>query len=251
MKNKIIIFGFCLLVTGLIFSGCEEQIVNQFDTESSLFFYNGNYNLAGEDQVESYSYSFFYTGSTVTQDTVWVDIRLTGFPSDRDRDISLVQFNADSTDAAIAGTHYVAFDDPTMKEKLIMPANNISVLIPIIINKTEDMETNEFTLDFGFEANDYFVDGLEELSTFTVTMTAMAVKPPAWDYYYDLAFGEWGQAKMKFLIDYVKLTDFAISMDDSDLRKYYNMKSRALLEEYEEEYGPIYENDGVTKVIFP
>ena len=250
MKNKIIIFGFCLLISGLIFPGCEEKVVDQFDAEPSLFFYNGNYNLAGESQLGSYSYSFFYIESSVTQDTLWVDVRLNGFTPDEDYPISLVQLN-EGDSAAVAGKHYVAFDDPSMQEELIMPAGNISTLIPIVINKTEDLEIKEFTLEFGFEANNYFVAGIEDPSTFTITMTAMAVKPPAWDHYYDVAFGEWGQEKMKFLIDYVGFTDFTISLSSFDLYRYYNLKARAALEEYEAENSPIYENDGVTKVIFP
>ena len=250
MKNKIIIYGFFLLVAGLIFPGCEDKVVNQFDTEPSLFFYNGYSNLAGEEQYGGYSYSFFYAENNVTQDTLWVDIRLTGFTSDENRPINLVQFNYGDS-AAVAGKHYVAFDDPAMQKELVMPAGSRSVLIPIVVKKTEDMETNEFTLEFGLEADNFFVAGLEEQSTFTVTITAMAVKPPAWDYSYNVAFGEWGQEKMRFLIDYVGFTDFTISLTSYDLYRYYNLKARAALEEYEAENGPIYESDGVTKVIFP
>lgn len=249
MKNKIITCGLCLLVTGLVFSGCEERIVEKFDTDPSLYFFEG-YNLEGEEQEGSFSYSFFYSGSDVMQDTLWIDVRLTGFTSDEDRPISLVQIN-DGDSAAVAGEHYIAFDDPVMQEALVMPANENAVLIPIIMKRTADMETNEFFLDFELVDNDYFVPGLIEHSTFSVTITAMAVKPPAWDYYYDYAFGEWGQEKMRFLIDYVNYTDFSTPINSYDLYRYYNLKARAALEAYEAENGPIYESDGVTRVIFP
>ncbi|WP_319479061.1 DUF4843 domain-containing protein [uncultured Draconibacterium sp.] len=250
MKNKIIIYGLYFLAIGFIFSGCEEKVVDKFDAAPSLYFYEGNWNLEGEDQKGEFSYSFFYVGSDVTQDTLWIDVRLNGFTSNEDRAINLIQINSGDS-AAVAGKHYIGFDDPVMQEALVMPANEDAVLIPIIMKKTADMETNEFVLDFELVGNDYFVPGIIEHSTFSVTMTAMAVKPQGWDSYYDYAFGEWGQEKMRFLIEYVGYTDFSASLGSYDLYKYYNLKARAALEAYEAENGPIYESDGVTRVIFP
>ena len=250
MKNKIIIYGLCLFLTGLILSGCEEKVVDKFDAASSLYFYEGNWNLEGVNQHGGFSYSFFYSASDVIRDTLWIDVRLTGFTTDEARPINLIQTNTGDS-AAVAGKHYIGFDDPVMQEALVMPVNEDAVLIPIIMNKTEDMETNEFLLDFELVGNDYFVPGIIEHAAFSVTMTAMAVKPPTWDYYYDYAFGEWGQEKMRFLIDYVNYTDFSAPLNSYDLYKYYNLKARAALEAYEAENGPIYESDGVTRVIFP
>lgn len=251
MKNRIIIYGFCLLATAGLFSSCEKEAVAEFDSPASLFFYSGAYSLMGGAQGDSKSYSFFYTESTLTEDMLWIDVRLTGMPSDRDHVIPLVQQNVGKPGAAVAGTHYVAFDDPRMVEYLVIPEGSTGVTIPVIIKKTADMEDKEFTLEVGIGTNDYFVAGLKEKSVFTVTMTAMAVKPPGWGYYYEQVFGTWGQVKMKFIIDHVGFTDFETVLDNNyDLRRYLSMKSRELLAQYEAEHGPLYENDGITRVTF-
>ncbi|MCU4158290.1 DUF4843 domain-containing protein [Carboxylicivirga sp. A043] len=252
MKKKIFFHSLCLVAISLLWHGCSEEKIDKYNSEASLFFYDGYYNLNGVSQYGSFAYSFFYAESSIVKDTVWVDVRLTGFQSEEDRTISMVQLNTDEEGAAIAGIHYIAFNAPQLSNDLILPAGATSILVPIVILKTDDMETEEFTLEFGFSSNESFVPGLIDQSTFIVTMTAMAVKPSNWDDdYYKYAFGEWGQEKMRFLIDYVGFTDFSMSLINSDIRKYYNMKANALLKEYEETYGPIYESDGVTRVIFP
>ena len=80
----------------------------------------------------------------------------------------------------------------------------------------------------------------------------MAVKPALWDVAnsYLSIFGPWGQAKMKFIIDYVEYSDFDIVLT-TDYRVYLALKAKAKLAEYELANGPLYEADGVTRVIFP
>lgn len=255
MKKYQLKYVLALLVSAFVWLGCQEEVVETFDSESSLFFYEGEYNLSGDPQYGEFSYSFFYAESGTTRDSVWVDVRLTGLPVDEDRRISLVQLESEEeeeeVEVAVSGNHFVAFDDPELQELLVMPAGATSVLIPVVINKTADMETDEFTLEFGFESNDFFVSGLKEQASFVITMTALAVKPAGWDYYYDYTFGEWGSAKMKFLIDYVGFDDFTIDLSNPDYYRFFNLKARNALEEYEAEFGPIYESDGVTRVIFP
>lgn len=254
MKNKII-YGLCLwAAAGILFSSCQEQIVEKFDTKSSLSFFWDKYanNMLGVPQRDSTSFSFFYVASSLTEDQVWIDVRLTGVPSATDQPFKLTQLNAGKPRAAVAGKHYVAFDDPRMLQALVMPAGAIRVAIPVIVKKTSDMESAQFRLEIGFEPTDYFVPGLKTQSKFVVNMTAMAVKPSTWEYYYNLTFGEWGSEKMRFLIDHVGYNDFTIILQDfPDLRTYYNMKARAKLAEYEAANGPLFEKDNVTRVVFP
>lgn len=236
MQHKILVYGFYLLTAaGILFSSCQREDINTFDSTNSLYF----------AETRTLSYSFFYTESTLTEDTLYVSVRLTGKLLAEGRPISFVQLNADEEGAAIAGTHYVAFDDPRLSTMHIMPANQTAVSVPIIIKKTADMEAGEFTLKFGLLANEHFVSGLKEYTSYTITMTAMPVKPPGWGYYYELVFGTWGPEKMKFIIDHVGFSDFEIVLDNNyDLRRYLSMKSRELLEEYVAEHGELLEADG-------
>jgi hypothetical protein len=251
MTNKIIKYGLYLLFAGFIFAACEEKVVDKFEDASSLFFFRGDKNAMGLAQNDSISYSFFLAESSAKTDVVWVDVRLTGMPSDQARRLPIVQLNVGEPGSAIAGTHYVAFDDPRMTEYMVFPANKISTTIPVTVIRTSEMNTSEFRLDLGITSNEYFVAGIKGRTAYTIKITAMAVKPAGWDRYYDTAFGPWGQEKMRFIIDYVGFREFHESLLNADMRIYLNLKARAKLAEYENEHGPLYENDGITRVTFP
>ena len=252
MTNKVIKYSFSLLAFVLLLASCQEKVVNLFDEESSLFFFNGAKNSKGTPQVDSVSYSFFLAKSTTLQDTVWVDVQLTGLPSDKDRVLPIVQTNIGQPGAAIAGTHFVAFTDPKVASRMIMPANKVSVAIPIIVKRTAEMNTAEFRLSLAITTNDYFVAGIKDRTNYVVKITAMAVKPALWDVAnsYLSIFGPWGQVKMKFIIDYVEYSYFDQVLN-TDYRIYLKVKAKAKLAEYELANGPLYEADGITRVIFP
>ncbi len=60
--------------------------IETFASKPSLYFHSGYNSLAeGGNQTGSLSYSFFYTESTLTEDILWVDVRLTGDPSHQAR----------------------------------------------------------------------------------------------------------------------------------------------------------------------
>lgn len=177
---------------------------------------------------------------------------MTGVPSTKDRVLPIVQSNTAEAGSAVAGTHYVAFNDPAFAKYLILPANKVSVSVPVIVKRTAEMATSEFRLDLEITSNEFFVAGIKDRTNYTVKITAMAVKPALWDVAnsYLSIFGPWGQAKMKFIIDYVEYSDFDIVLT-TDYRVYLALKAKAKLAEYELANGPLYEADGVTRVIFP
>jgi len=252
MTNLYLKYSIPVLALIFVATGCQKKIVNKFDSESSLFFFSGANNSKGSPQIDSISYSFFLAESSVKMDTVWVDVMLTGLPSDTDRPLPIVQTNTEEANAAAAGIHYVPLDDPEMAPKLVMPANKFSVSIPIVIKRTADMDINELRLYLAITTNDYFVAGIKDRTNFLIKITAMAVKPALWDLpnSYLSIFGPWGQVKMKFIIDYVGFKDFDKVLN-VDYRVYLRLKAREKLAEYEKEHGPLYETDGITRVIFP
>jgi hypothetical protein len=252
MINKVIKYSFSLLALMLTLAACQEKLVNTFEDESSLFFFRGSSNSKGVPQVDSISYSFFLAESSATEDTVWVDVRLTGLPVNTDRPIPIVQTNDGQPGAAAAGIHYIAFDDPEVASMMVMPANKVSVALPVVVKRTAEMNTAEFRLDMAITTNDFFVEGIKGRTVYTVKITAMAVKPALWDVAnsYLSIFGPWGQEKMKFIIDYVEFSDFDQVLT-TDYRVYLALKAKAKLAEYEQAHGPLYEADGITRVTFP
>ncbi|MCK9628896.1 MAG: DUF4843 domain-containing protein [Bacteroidales bacterium] len=242
-----------LFVTAsIMLSSCQEKVVNKFDSESSLFFYNGASNSKGITQQDSISYSFFLANSTLVQDTTWLDIYLTGMPSDEERSISIVQTNVGKPGAAVSGIHFVPFNDPGLVSKLVLPANKVMVSIPVVVKKTAEMESQEFRLDLAIIPNESFVEGIKDNTAYTIKITAMAVKPPLWDVANSFLsmFGTWGQVKMKFIIDNVGYSEFDV-IPNVDYRMFLRVKAKEKLAVYEAANGPLYELDGVTRVIFP
>ncbi|PKP00173.1 MAG: hypothetical protein CVU13_01295 [Bacteroidetes bacterium HGW-Bacteroidetes-8] len=252
MKIKIIKYSILLLTLVMIITACQEKVVNKFEGESSLFFFRGSSNSKGTPQTDSVSYSFFLAASSTNEDTVWVDVQLTGVPSDKDRALPIIQTNTGAAGAAVAGTHYLAFNDPAVSKYMVLPANRVSVAIPVVVKRTSEMNTSEFRLDMAITTNEYFIAGIKDRTSYTVKVTAMAVKPALWDVAnsYLSIFGPWGQAKMKFIIDFVGFSDFDQVLT-TDYRVYLALKAKTKLAEYEQTNGPLYEADGITRVIFP
>jgi hypothetical protein len=232
---------YSIFLLALALAACEEKVVSQFDDTPSLFFYRSIYT---DPLNDSTSYSFFLAPSGTIVDTAWLDVRLTGIPTGQDRPLPFVQLNAGDSMAAVVGTHYALPANP------VMPAGAVSVNVPVTVKRVSEMDTREFRLELGFTANEHFVAGIKEQATYLVKITAMAVKPAGWDYLFDATFGQWTRGKMRFLIDYMKFTDFDAYLMDSTTRMYLTLKARTLLAAYEEEYGPLYEADGETRVTF-
>ncbi len=252
MKIKTIKYSFLLLALAVMSAACQEKMVNKFDSESSLFFFRGTSNSKGDPQQDSVSFSFFLSENSVVEEIIWVDVQLTGMPSDKDRPLPIVQTNVGQPGAAVAGTHYVAFNDPSIATQIVMPANKVSVAIPVKVKRTPEMNTAEFRLDLAITTNDYFIAGIKDRTSYTIKITAQAVKPALWDVAnsYLSIFGPWGQEKMKFIINYVEFSDFDQVLT-TDYRVYLAIKAKTKLAEYELAHGPLYEADGITRVIFP
>ncbi len=253
MMSKILKYGLLLPVAGLLLTACEEQTLNKFEASPSLWFYRGSSNIKGQAQRDSVNYSFFLAGSK-TVDTVWLDVRLTGPLADYDRPLAIEQTNQDGVNAAVAGRDYEAFDSPDLAAKMVMPANSVSVAIPIVVKRTAQMNDTEYRLDLALGTNDYFVTGLVDMQTYTIKLTAMASQPANWNTTlnngYTRAFGPWGQEKMRFLIDHIGYTDFDDTLSDIDLQYFYNLKARNAMTEYLLTHSPLKEADG-TEVTFP
>ena len=252
MTIKMIKYGFLFMLSMLTLVACKENEIETFEDESSLFFFRSIYSTNSKDapQLDSTSYSFFL-GGAIQVDTVWLDVLLTGMPSGEARSLLIVQSNAGEPDAAIAGVHYVAFDNSYVASRMVMPANEVVATIPIIMTRTSEMDTKEFRLDLEIMPNEYFVQGIKDRTKYTVKITAKATKPLKWDApnSYKATFGEWGQEKMRFIIEYVGYNTFDEDLI-TDYRYYLQLKAREKLAEFEALNGPIYEADG-TRVEFP
>ena len=152
---NILIF---LLVVGTI--SCKENSALEYENDPALYFENTTYG-----QRDSIAHTFFIQPDDQMRDTVFIEILTMGYPTDSDRPFILEQTNAGQPGSAIAGKHFVAFDDPEIQRHMIIPADSVYMNIPVVILydaetkgsvalnfqlvPTDDFELGELTLRKG------------------------------------------------------------------------------------------------------
>lgn len=251
MNNIVKTLLICL--PALVWLGCEQETKTSFTGDPQLYFYRNATQGVREFQNDSIAYTFFVKENSRQRDTVYIDLRAIGFPSSTARPISVVQVNAGQPGAAVAGEHYVAFDDPQIAPLMEFPAGEVKYKLPVIVNKTESMKLNEYRIEMELRSNDHFSISMQERSRFLVKVTDRATKPTNWDTKWVYYFGTWGSVKMKFIIEYVGITDFdGDSSFDSETTAYFTALANEKLEKYNKDNNTILmEDDKVTPVVFP
>jgi hypothetical protein len=254
MKNKAFKSKLISLVAiAMVFAGCEELVVNKYGDYTAVYFYNGRSNILGNAQYDSISHSFFYSSGSTGVDTVWVDVRLTGIASPFSRPIPLKQIFPDGEQEdskGQPGVHYIAFDNPQLASFLIMPENKVVAKIPIVLLRHESLQQKEYRLWLELGSNEYFDPGVKESQRFLIKISDLVVQPANWTRVWQSAFGTWSVVKMKFIIDYVGVTDFDIDILYVDMKNYLNQKAKSKLIEYEAANGPLYDETN-KRVEFP
>lgn len=249
MKTHLTLYT--LLAACLTCFSCQEQDMMHYDETSAIYFANEALSVS-TSQKDSINHSFFVCKADVTRDTVRVLIRAMGMPVDYDRPVKLVQTNAGEPDAAIAGTHYVAFDDPAIRDSFYIPADEVSKFIPIVLLRDQSLASSEVRLSMELEANEHFRQGIDDWRTFLVTTTDEATKPNNWDKFWFIYFGpSWGTEKMRLIIQSTGLTDFVNTPDDTGYLYWLRNTASQALEEYNAAHpdAPLCEADG-TPVTF-
>lgn len=234
MKRYTFIYGlFAVLFTCI---SCQEQDMMHYEDDPAIYFANERLSVYYSVQNDSINHSFFIYGEDVKQDTVHILVRIMGNPTDYDRPFKLTQTNIGQPDAAIAGTHYIPFDDPALVDSFSIPAGEVSRFIPIVLLRDESLTTETARLELTLEANEHFRQGIDEWRNFLVTTSDTAVKPKIWDSYWKYYFGEsWGPVKMRFIIQTTGLTDFDTRLTDYSYLDWLGDTAKQALLEYNAE----------------
>lgn len=239
--RKIIIW-INILIVSYTLTGCKENEGLEFSGESTLYFAHEQYG-----QQDSIDHSFFSVPETQERDTIEIKIEAAGYPTGTDRPFLLQQTNIGDADAAVAGKHFVAFDDPEMLKELIIPANAASKTLRLIVLKDPSLKLGKVRLALKFGTNGYFKPGVEEWRHFIIKTTAKPTKPASWDSYWLYDFGEWGAEKMTFIIRSTGFSDFDGDTPDTAYRSYLLLKATQALLEYNnnpDNDPPLKEADG-------
>lgn len=196
MRNNILYF--ILVLSAFLFSACEQEM-DTYHAEGNdrLNFYYGK--PLNPDSLTVYT--FIYLPSEQMLDTIWIDVETSGFVTDYPRPILFEQIS-EGTDAAIMSTHYVAFDDPLLKDAYVMPANTNRTKVPVVLKKTADLAENEVVLRFKVKENEYFKPGFPGHDIRTIRFSNILTRPIHWDSKAEWYFaGEYGPVKHRFMID--------------------------------------------------
>jgi hypothetical protein len=217
-----------VLLLPLVIAACTQNEMLRYENDPAVYFDGAGYN-----KIDSINHSFFLLKSDILKDTVLVRVNTMGELSSQDRPVTVVQTNASDSAAAVAGVHYVPFDDADLKPLMQVPAGKEYVDIPVVFIRDKSLDTLKVRLELALAANGYFRPGIVEKQRFVLTTTDLIEKPATWDAGWYIFLGRsWGPVKMRFIIDITGYTDWATTPTDMALMQYFGALAKQKLLEY-------------------
>jgi hypothetical protein len=176
------------------------------------------------------SYTFVYEAPVVVRDTVYIRLNTIGGITGQDRKVTLEQVTeydityvrdpvtnkvTDSTVKekpfkAIAGKHYIPFDDPSMQALLVIKANKAFDSLPIILLRDTSLKSNSYRLRLKVVANNEFATGETKAIAKTLLFSDRLERFESWKVDAGTApaftsFGKYSVNKHQFMIDVLKV----------------------------------------------
>ncbi len=198
----------------LLTAACEKDLPVFSDDEGFLIFNYGagkktdDATVSENDRRGSYSFLLNAAEEQIC-DTVWLKVNTLGKLSSDSRPIALVQVEDTNRNVmnAVAGKHYVAFDDPSLAELYRMPGNSAVAEVPVVVLCDPSLKEGDVTLKMTFGDNDWFKPGYPSFTTYTLTISDYLAEPKMWqelnvDYY----LGTYGSKKHELMIQWTGKT---------------------------------------------
>ncbi len=206
LLNLLYAGGLLLLVTA-----CEKDLPVFSDGECMLNFnYGDNLTTAGVRPgmgVGSYSFKLNAQEGQM-RDTVWLKVNTMGKLSKESRPIALVQME-DTTQGvinAVAGKHYVAFDEPGLAALYQVPGKSAVAEVPVVVLRDASLQQGNVVLKITFGDNGYFKAGYPEFATYQLIISDR-LSSAGWDkYMLDQYFGAYGPQKHELMIKWTGKT---------------------------------------------
>lgn len=188
---KKILFPIFAIVA--LLSSCEEDLPLYSDQQAYL-----NFDIQyREDTLVNYSFAF---SGGKQKDTVWIKLKTMGYLSDKPRQFKLKQIPFVKNNAE-PGKHYVALNSKEIEPYLVVPANAVSVDVPIILLRDPSLDDAIYNLRIVVEPNGTFMPGYQEQNFIQVTITNKLNRPSNWSGFMNHYFGKWGPVKHQFMMD--------------------------------------------------
>jgi hypothetical protein len=196
-------FLYIIILTFLIpFAGCKEEVPTVFVEPDGIYF---------SASADSLSYTFAKYPNRLT-DTLKIPVTVLGNASDADREM-IIEKGTGADVNATEGVHYKLL--PPYK----MPAGQYSTVIPVVINRTGDMDSITATFILQLKANQNFESGISTKTSIKIKVGYLQ-KPPTWGELtglqwagYSLNLGTWTKTKYKVVLDalYDPVSDTTVS----------------------------------------
>lgn len=194
----------------LLLLGCENSDLPVYDDVARIRITGGG------------NYSFVFEKSDMKEDTVWFSATVMGLPENRDRRFILAEWPENKMDtlitkdvngkpidttivntSAVAGKHYVSLDNPWILSKCVIPANQVSCQVPIILLRDSTLTAATYRLRIQVLRSDDFELGVPGNLTIIQTLTDKLSKPSKWnsDTGWSSCLGVYSRVKHRFMID--------------------------------------------------
>lgn len=209
--RKTIIFSSLL---SLLLTGCKE--------DKGVIFSDGA-RVQLTSNVSDYSFSFVWSDKSVTEETVYIPVRVIGGPADYDRQVSLEQvaeYNVDykyddmgnvvdsvvteRTDKAVEGRHYVAFNTTEAMPLQMVRAGRVTDSIGVRVKRDASLADGNVRLRLRIVPNSDFMLGESKYLERTIVIADRLEKPSNWNYTTNYYLGDYSQVKHELMVDVVK-----------------------------------------------
>jgi hypothetical protein len=167
--------------------------------------------------------TFVFKPDAVARDTVFIQVNTIGEMKDYDRKIGIVQvpelvdslvrdpatnevvdtLRVERARRAVPGVHYVAMDDPEMVSLLVIKANTVSTMLPVILLRDASLKEGSYRLRLQIVASDDFLPGEVMFRSRAIQFSDRLERPNFWDVQNveRSQFGAWSVRKHQFMID--------------------------------------------------
>lgn len=221
-------------IVGALVSGCNKNTdLKLYTNDPAIYFYQGTNSVS----MDSSSFNFVLLPVNQTVDTVYVSLRIMGFPADKDRVVN-VRVN-DSTTAQQGVQFKVG--------PAVVHAGNYVDSFPVYVYRTADMADSTFNVYLNVDTSADFKLGYQEYLWYVLSITDRVV-PPNWSYTFSSTFGAYSNVKFRFMVSVLQVTTFSGLLPSQAAAM--ATKCKLALAEYETANGPLMDENG-QRVVFP
>lgn len=249
MKRHIIIKLSMAFLCIPFLTACEKELKPYDSNEAWVNFryidWDTRESLMQDDSYYSFAMRSASLGVELQQDTVWLEVETMGFLSDQNRTIELKQdtvsaetLQENGEAEAVAGVHFIPFDDPTLLTQSYVPAGATMSRVPIVLLRDPSLDEQNVALKVTFKDNGIFKPGYPAYNSHTIHISSRLTRPSKWDaYYWDYNFVKYTETIHELMIQWTGEAwddDYIVQLAEGDqtylsyLRSYFQEKLEEL-----------------------